>query len=303
MVNYHRFEEPRPTGEFRLEWQCRHLRESYNPIPLDRLVDSLKNETPLPPRSIVVTIDDGYRDIYTRGYPVFKKYGIPVTAYVVSGFLARECWLWWDKIGYALERCRLEQVELPFPDGSNQAVSLTDAAARGNLAVKLSVGALVLPDRIRLDLVDEITRRLQVTVPEIPPLEYEALRWEEAREMAEAGVIEIGSHSMFHPILGTIDDSTRRAQEITGSKRQIEAGISREVKHFCVPNGGKGDFSQLDLREMKQAGYASNATTFIGFNFRNTNPYLLRRISVDPFMTEQWYRIKVAGVWRLMPRD
>src|SRR5437016_3472563 len=98
IVNYHRFDEPFAGPAPNLEQQCRHFRECYHPISLDRLVDSLRSGTPLPRKALVVTIDDGYRDVYTHAYQIFQKYGIPVTAYAVSGFLARECWLWWDLI-------------------------------------------------------------------------------------------------------------------------------------------------------------------------------------------------------------
>src|SRR5260370_3584298 len=193
VVNSHRFNEPFADQAPDLEQQCRHFRQCYQPIPLDRLVDSILNGTPLPRKALVVTIDDGYRDIYTHAYPVFKKYGIQATAYAVSGFVARECWLWWDRIAYALEHTKLDRAELPFPDGTSKLVDLKDRAERRKLAGRLAVGALPLPDAMREDLESTVSRQVQITVPDVPTTDYEALRWEEARGIAEAGRIPIRS--------------------------------------------------------------------------------------------------------------
>jgi peptidoglycan/xylan/chitin deacetylase (PgdA/CDA1 family) len=51
------------------------------------LADALSGKIPLPPKPIVLTFDDGYRDFYTDVYPVLKKYRVKATAYIISGFL------------------------------------------------------------------------------------------------------------------------------------------------------------------------------------------------------------------------
>lgn len=43
----------------------------------------------IPPKPIVLTFDDGYRDFYTDAYPILKKYNVKATQYVISGFLDR----------------------------------------------------------------------------------------------------------------------------------------------------------------------------------------------------------------------
>src|SRR5258708_12455332 len=83
VVNYHRFNEPFADQAPDLEQQCRHFRQCYQPIPLDRLVDSILNGTPLPRKALVVTIDDAYRDIYPPPYPLFKQTATHPTAYTV----------------------------------------------------------------------------------------------------------------------------------------------------------------------------------------------------------------------------
>lgn len=43
----------------------------------------------LPSRPIVITLDDGYRDLYTTAFPILQSHGFNAVAYVVTGFVDR----------------------------------------------------------------------------------------------------------------------------------------------------------------------------------------------------------------------
>ncbi len=58
-------------------------------VTLDDVVTALGGGRPLPPRAVVLTFDDGYRDFSTAAVPVLRSYGYRATVFVVSGFLGR----------------------------------------------------------------------------------------------------------------------------------------------------------------------------------------------------------------------
>ena len=43
----------------------------------------------LPSRPIVITVDDGYRDLYTTAFPILQAHGFTAVAYIVTGFVDR----------------------------------------------------------------------------------------------------------------------------------------------------------------------------------------------------------------------
>lgn len=51
------------------------------------VTDALNGKTLLPPKPVVLTFDDGYKDFYTDVYPILKKYHAKATAYIISGFI------------------------------------------------------------------------------------------------------------------------------------------------------------------------------------------------------------------------
>lgn len=59
----------------------------YHPIDLADLRAYLRGQTPLPAKPVVLTFDDGYRDLYTTAYPILRAHRFKAVAYVVSGFL------------------------------------------------------------------------------------------------------------------------------------------------------------------------------------------------------------------------
>jgi peptidoglycan/xylan/chitin deacetylase (PgdA/CDA1 family) len=61
--------------------------DGYTLMTNAEVADALSGKIPLPPKPIVLTFDDGYRDFYTDVYPILKKYHAKATAYIISGFL------------------------------------------------------------------------------------------------------------------------------------------------------------------------------------------------------------------------
>ena len=65
-------------------------RGGYTVIPLARLVGYLEGrESSLPPRAVVITVDDGWQCAYTRIAPELRKRGLPFTLFVYPGIVGR----------------------------------------------------------------------------------------------------------------------------------------------------------------------------------------------------------------------
>jgi peptidoglycan/xylan/chitin deacetylase (PgdA/CDA1 family) len=98
ILMYHHIGQPGPgTDAIRrdlsvspanFEAQLRYLiQHGYEPITLESLMLHLQIGRPLPPKPVVLTFDDGFRDNYTNAYPLLREYGFVGTFFVITGFL------------------------------------------------------------------------------------------------------------------------------------------------------------------------------------------------------------------------
>jgi len=71
------------------ESQLKHFKDQgYTVIPLRELVDyHLGKRPPTPPRSVVITADDGHKSVYTDMFPLLKKYHVPATLFLYPSAL------------------------------------------------------------------------------------------------------------------------------------------------------------------------------------------------------------------------
>lgn len=85
---YHNF-NPTIPGSMNLtpkkfEAQLKWLQDNnYTVIPLTEVVKYLQGtRNSLPPKSVVITVDDGWQSAYTYLFPIVRKYKIPVTLFI-----------------------------------------------------------------------------------------------------------------------------------------------------------------------------------------------------------------------------
>jgi peptidoglycan/xylan/chitin deacetylase (PgdA/CDA1 family) len=119
---------------------------------------------------------------------------------------------------------------------------------------------------------------------------FEFLDWDECRQLAAAG-FTIGSHTHSHRRLTALPPEEAE-QELTRSKREIEARLGRPCRHFCCPWGKRGwDFDPAVHPEMAhRTGYDSFLTAEEGLSLRGDSVYHIRRTACEPDLSPAMLR-------------
>ena len=78
-----------------LEWLARN---GYQVIRLSQLVAFLEGRQPLPRRSVVITVDDGYESMLRIALPALRKHGFPATLFVYTDFIGAGDALSWAQL-------------------------------------------------------------------------------------------------------------------------------------------------------------------------------------------------------------
>lgn len=125
----------------------------------------------------------------------------------------------------------------------------------------------------------------------------QALSKDEILEMAPW--VDFQSHTCFHPILPSCDDLTAE-KEIAGSRLQLEKEFGLRIRSLSYPNG---DYSNRDIEIAKQAGYECGVTVDAGYNDRKTDPFRLKRVSVNDARSLDELIVKASGCFALLKRS
>lgn len=82
-----------------LERELTYLRDNkYNVISLGALSRFFDEGVPLPPRPIVLTFDDGWKNQYIYAFPLLKKYGFTATFFIFTSAVGHKNFMTWDEI-------------------------------------------------------------------------------------------------------------------------------------------------------------------------------------------------------------
>ncbi len=89
---YHRFAKkcasPLCMPEHVFEQQMKFLKDNgYRVISPDELLGFLDYRHSIPKKSVMISIDDGYRSVYNVAYPILKKYGFTATLFIYIDYV------------------------------------------------------------------------------------------------------------------------------------------------------------------------------------------------------------------------
>lgn len=81
------------------EAQMEYLaRNGFTVVPMSRLAGFLDGRVALPPKTVVITIDDGYKSSFEIAWPILRKFGFPATVYLYSDFVGAGDALTWGQM-------------------------------------------------------------------------------------------------------------------------------------------------------------------------------------------------------------
>jgi len=243
-----------------------------NVLPLDQAMASMKSGT-LPARAACVTFDDGYADNFHVARPILEHHRLPATFFVATGFLDGGR-MWNDTVIESIRLTDLPALALgdllgPEFAGVPVASTVDKSAAIGRVIGR----AKYMPPAERAAFVDEMAERARARLPGDLMMTSD-----EVRAMRKAGM-QIGAHTVSHPILATLDASAARS-EIAQSKRALEGILGERVGLFAYPNGKPGvDYSEESVAIVRELGFDAAFSTRWAASRADTDVFQIPRFT------------------------
>ncbi|MGE5522224.1 MAG: polysaccharide deacetylase family protein [Rhodospirillaceae bacterium] len=243
------------------------LARNFNVMALREACARLANGT-LPSRAACITFDDGYADNERIALPILKRLGVPATFFVATGYMDGGI-MFNDAVIEAVRRAPAGQHDLSAL-GLGRYV-LNDVASRraaietliAQLKYRAAAQRSDLAGRLAAAMSSTLPRDLMMTARQIKRLHDEGM--------------EIGGHTVSHPILALLGDDDAQV-EITDGKRRLEQLVGAPVTSFAYPNGRPGgDYGPRDVRLVRDAGFTAAVSTVSGVASRGSDLFQLPR--------------------------
>ena len=288
VLMYHRFSgvpTPRRLDAAVFEQQLDYLARHFRVRRLSDVVHALQEGRELEPRTVVLTVDDGYLDFVEHAYPLLQRYGMPATVFVTTDFLDRNAWFWFDAIRYLLHATKESWLDVRLGRGLGSVrieSPLTTPAARDGAWSAIGAECMQLTSEGRAQVIARLTSLLKVDLPASATPEYQAMTWAQAAQL-DPVLIDFGSHTCSHPVLSHCSDR-EIASELRDSKRVIEKRLQRPVEAFAYPHGEPADYDARAVEAARSAGYLCATVAHGGQISAGADLFRLERLSgaTDP---------------------
>lgn len=279
----------------------RHYRILHLEAALQELYSPRKNALrgKQQPAMLALTFDDGYFDNYTDAFPLARALRVPITLFLVPGYIESGNRFWWYEPHHLLRHASVSEATI---EGCTYHLDNTQ---------ERSALAQVIETRLRnAPSIDEreaflAAVRKSLRVDGSPNEDEQAglpLSWAQVREMEQSGRVSIDAHTIHHPTLACLRDLVELRYEVSECRAELERQLGHPVRAFAYPIGKGEHIGTNGLAAVRAAQYDWALTTLHGINTPRTDPHLLHRIVVD--VDQHWLMIaaKSSGTWDALLR-
>jgi peptidoglycan/xylan/chitin deacetylase (PgdA/CDA1 family) len=180
----------------------------------------------------LIFFDDGYKDNFTVAVPILKKYEIPATIFITTGFIDRTYFQLTGELRYWLSKKGMNSVDIEVEIKKFKSLSHTD----------------------RLNHIEEVSGIKRSDPTSHFWIDFDVfLERKDIEYLTHSGIISVGSHGVEH----------KKLTECSPEEIDVEIKPEQNSIAFSYPHGRVAPTAP---EKLKNAGYAWAVSTVEGYN-------------------------------------
>lgn len=285
------------VGKDEFEEQLILLNRLFRPVSCAEVIAAVYGAAPLPPKAVLVTFDDGFRNNCAHAAPLLKRHGVPAVFHLTTGYIGKDALLWTQEIVEIVLNWR--RATIPMPGGLGDASVPQAGSPRLGVAEKIRKLLKTMPNEEKDRYMDLLRGYETSRGCQVDPYLYRFMDWDEARALQRDG-FEIGAHTVSHPILTRLGPQTLK-DELEESKAKVETELGAKCEVLAYPNGMKEDYSPEVAAAARKAGYRLAFNLAGKINPPQPDPFEISRIAVAGLSSSRYgFHTRVSGLYSLL---
>jgi peptidoglycan/xylan/chitin deacetylase (PgdA/CDA1 family) len=228
----------------KFEADLEFVMKRYTPIALSDLLDHLKHGRRLPPKSALLTFDDGFREMSDTVAPILRAKGVAATFFVSTAFIDNH------------EMCYLNKASLLIDEiGRRGSCSVNERVQQALRSQGLPSGSpttaiLSIAFRQR-HVIDELAEVINLDIQSYVTRQQPYLTSDQIRTLIRDG-FAIGAHSVNHPLYADLPLAEQLHQTLE-SVKSIRQTFGLSYGAFAFPHSDR-QVSQQYFERVAESG-------------------------------------------------
>ena len=252
---------------------------AFRVLPLAQAVRSL-GQACLPRRSLAITFDDGYADNQEVALPILQRHALPATFFVATGFLDGGR-MWNDTVIECIRHTTRASINV-------DELGVTDLPTVSVAERRAAIDRLIPLIKYK-DLAgrQQMMAALHKACGSPALSETLMMRSGQVRSLHASGM-EIGAHTVNHPILTALPESEARC-ELQQGRDRLQDLTQAPVLTLAYPNGRPGtDYDRRHVGMARDLGFQQAVSTAVGVASAGDDVYQLPRFTPWDTALPKW---------------
>lgn len=237
----------------KFEQQMEYLSNHFNVISMNEMKQHLETATPFRGKTVVVTFDGGYFDVFYTAKEVLERCEVFATVFATSANIVNGGQFWPSELEkYFIANHYQGQLELEI-DGKLCTWPLINQHDKFRAYDDLY---LLLSNKIPPEqeaIIEQINQSLDLQVEELD--NHRTMSAQELKKLEEGGLITIGGHTHNYVKLSSLP-KWQQAEEISKNKDVLEEVLGHRIEYFSYPFGNDDSHTAETIDILKDFGFS-----------------------------------------------
>lgn len=275
------------------------LKAHYHVIHPEEFRASIEQGESLPPRSVLLTCDDGLVNAFTEMLPVLQSENVSCLFFVTAASCSDQPgMLWFQELYHLMRMNPVIGLDPNLPADESEAAK--PANSFHTLWWSTVRRASHWDAAKRADWMHHVRGSCASMPSPASDHQWQLLGHAELKQLLESGT-SIGAHSLSHSVLSLCSEEEAR-REIQESKIALEQALGRPVWAFAYPFGDPSTVGKRELRLAQESGYSCAFVNVEHWDTECSTPFALERTHVTSDMALPELAAHLSGLHKRLQR-